>query len=75
MPQEHPAIGKKKPKIIPLDPTMVQTPTEKNASRNIGTGRSPMEFNQAFCDHSLPEDHTLAICALAEDLVGSGVVW
>ena len=59
-----PRTAKKKQKTISLVPTMAHT-RAKAADGKPVAGRSPTEVDQAFHDRSLPEEHNIAICALA----------
>ena len=59
-----PRTVRKNPKIISLLPTMAHTGA-KDADGKPVARHSPKEFNQALRKSSLPEDHIISICALA----------
>ena len=61
-----PRSAKSKTKISLHDSTFVKTPPAEAADGKPISGRSPEEVEQALRDSSLPEEHILAICTLAE---------
>ena len=61
-----PRSAKSKTKISLHDSTTVKTPPAKAVDEKLIAGLSPEEVEHARRDSSLPEEHVLAICTVAE---------